>query len=63
MLNVIFVDYAQPGDKMTLTFNSATKKIVALNVNTYMGQAKDVVTLQVRWARCPTGRTTRSKAC
>src|SRR5271155_1817554 len=26
MLNVIFTDYAQPGDKMTLTFDSASKK-------------------------------------
>src|SRR5271168_2563455 len=45
VLNIIFTDYAQPGDSMTLTFNPATKQIVSLNVNTYMGQAKDAVTL------------------
>ena len=55
MLNVIFTDYAQPGDKMTLTFDSASKKIVSLNVNTYMGQAKDVVTLQAQMATLPDG--------
>jgi hypothetical protein len=55
LLNVIFVDYAQPGDKMTLTFDTATKKIVSLSVNTYMGQAKDAVTLQVQMGTLPNG--------
>lgn len=55
MLNVIFTDYAQPGDRMTLTFDSASKKIVSLNVNTYMGQAKDAVTLQAQMATLPDG--------
>lgn len=54
-LNIIFTNYAQPGDRMTLTFNPATKKIVALSVNTYMGQAKDAVTLQVQMATLPDG--------
>ena len=47
-VNLIFTDYAQPNDKMTLTFDTATKKITALNINTYMGKEKDVVTLQVQ---------------
>jgi hypothetical protein len=55
LLNIIFTDYAQPGDRMTLTFDPATKKIVGLNVNTYMGQAKDAVTLQVQMATLPDG--------
>ncbi len=55
VLNIIFTDYAQPGDSMTLTFNPATKQIVSLNVNTYMGQAKDAVTLQVQMATLPDG--------
>ena len=55
MLNVIFADYAQPGDRMTLTFDSSSKKIVSLSVNTYMGQAKDAVTLQVQMATLPDG--------
>jgi hypothetical protein len=52
---LIFTDYAQPGDRMTLTFDPASKKIVALSVNTYMGQGKDAVTLQVRMASLPDG--------
>jgi hypothetical protein len=51
--NLVFRDYALPGDQMTLTFNSATKKIVNLNVNTYMDDPKDVVTLAVQFASLP----------
>jgi hypothetical protein len=47
-VNLIFADYAQPGDRMTLTFDTASKKITSLNINTYMGQEKDAVTLQVQ---------------
>ena len=54
-VNLIFTDYAQPNDKMTLTFNTATKKITALNINTYMGKEKDVVTLQVQMSTLPDG--------
>jgi hypothetical protein len=53
VLNLIFRNYAQPGDQMTLTFDPGTKKITALSVNTYMGEAKDAVTLQVQMASLP----------
>jgi hypothetical protein len=55
MLNVIFVDYAQPGDRFTLTFDTASKKIAAISVSTYMGQAKDAVTLEVQMATLTDG--------
>ena len=55
VLNLVFKDYAQPGDQMTLSFNTATKKIASLSVNTYMGQSKDAVTLQVQMASLPDG--------
>ena len=54
-VNLIFTDYAQPGDRMTLTFDPAAKKITSLSINTYMGQAKDAVTLQVQMATLPEG--------
>jgi|SRR6516165_1785007 len=53
MVNLIFKDYAQPGDQMTLTFDTAAKKITTLNINTYMGEEKDAVTLQVQMASLP----------
>jgi hypothetical protein len=54
-VSLIFTDYAQPGDKMTLTFNTAAKKIAGLKIDTYMGEEKDVVTLQVQMASLPDG--------
>ena len=55
MVNIVFTDYAQPCDRMTITFDSAAKKIVSLDINTYMGEAKDIVTLQVQMASLPDG--------
>jgi hypothetical protein len=55
MLNLIFANYAQPNDKLTVTFDQASKKITALHVNTYMGEAKDVVTLDVTMSSLPDG--------
>ena len=55
ILNFIFRDYAQPGDQMTLSFDPERKTIVSLSVNTYMGQEKDAVTLQVQMASLPDG--------
>jgi hypothetical protein len=60
-VNLIFADYAQPGDKMTLTFDTATKKISALKIETYMGEEKDVVTLQVQMATLADGTSYESQ--
>jgi len=54
-VNLVFTDYAQPGDKMTLTFDTAAKKITTLNISTYMGQEKDAVKLQVQMGSLPDG--------
>jgi len=55
VVQLVFKNYAQPGDQMTISFDTATKKIQGLNVDTYMGQAKDVVTLAVQFASLPDG--------
>jgi hypothetical protein len=60
-VNLIFTDYAQPKDKMTLTFDTATKKIAGLNIDTYMGKEKDVVTLQVQMSSLPDGTNYESQ--
>jgi hypothetical protein len=54
-VNLVFADYAQPGDKMTLTFDPTTKKITGLNISTYMGEEKDGVTLRVQMGTLPDG--------
>lgn len=52
---IVFKDYAQPGDQMTISFNTSEKKISSLNVNTYMDDPKDIVTLSVQFASLPDG--------
>jgi hypothetical protein len=54
-VNLVFTNYAQQGDKMTLTFDTNAKKITSLNINTYMGEEKDVVTLHVQMGSLPDG--------
>jgi len=55
VVDLIFKDYALPGDQMTLTFDTAARKISSLNINTYMDEPKDAVTLQVQMASLPDG--------
>jgi hypothetical protein len=52
---LVFKNYAQPGDQMTLSFAPATRKVSSLNVNTYMDDPKNVVTLAVQMASLPDG--------
>jgi hypothetical protein len=50
---LVFKDYAQAGDQMTLSFDAATKKISSVNVNTYLDDPKDAVTLAIQFASLP----------
>jgi hypothetical protein len=52
---LVFKNYAQPGDQMSLSFNTEAKKISSVNVNTYMDDPKDTVTLAVQMASLPDG--------
>ena len=54
-VELVFKNYAQSGDQMTLSFNTATKKVSSLKVNTYLDDPKDVVTLGVQMAHLPDG--------
>jgi hypothetical protein len=54
-VNLVFKNYAQPGDQMSVSFEPAAKKIQALNVNTYLNEPKDAVTLAVQLASLPDG--------
>ena len=61
LVDLVFKNYAQPGDQMTVAFNSSTKNISTLSVNTYMGQAKDAVTLTVNFSTLPDGTNYNEK--
>jgi len=54
-VGLVFKNYAQTGDQMTLSFDTATKKVSGLNVDTYLNDPKDVVTLAVKMASLPDG--------
>jgi hypothetical protein len=54
-IQLVFKNYAQQGDQMTLSFNTSAKKISTVSVNTYMGESKDVVTLRVQMGSLPDG--------
>jgi hypothetical protein len=54
--SLVLNNYYKPGDKMTFAFNSATKKISNIAVNTYLDDPKtDIVTLNVTFATLPDG--------
>jgi hypothetical protein len=54
-VELAFKDYAQSGDQMTLSFDTVTRKVSSLKVNTYLDDPKDAVTLGVQMASLPDG--------
>lgn len=54
-VELVFKNYAQSGDQMALSFDTAAKKVSSLKVNTYLDDPKDIVTLEVRMASLPDG--------
>ena len=55
LVNLVFKNYAKQGDQMTVAFDTGTRKISTLNVNTYMDNPQDAVTLAVQMASLPDG--------
>jgi hypothetical protein len=55
IVTLVFGDYAKPGDSVKVTFNTASKKIQGLDVNTYLDAPADVVTLKVVFQNLPDG--------
>jgi len=54
-VNIVFKNYSQPNDQMTVTFDEAAKKISHIDVNTYTQSPDQVVTLNVQFASLPDG--------
>jgi hypothetical protein len=52
---LVFRNYSLPGDSMTLDFAMATRKMAALAVSSYLGDASSPVTLNVQFAQLPDG--------
>ena len=54
-VQLVFKNYAKQGDQMTIGFDPMSKKITTVNVNTYMDNPQDAVTLAVQMATLPDG--------
>jgi hypothetical protein len=52
---LVFKNYAQPGDQMTISFDPAAKKIQSLDVNSYVGDPKGTIALTAQFAGLPDG--------
>lgn len=55
LADLVFKDYALPGDSMTIGFDPAAKKIRTLTVHTYLDTPQDAVTLVVDFSSLPDG--------
>lgn len=54
-IGMVFRNYAQPGDSMTIDFSTAAKKMTALSIKSYLDNPQDGVTLHVDFASLPDG--------
>jgi hypothetical protein len=52
---LVFKNYAQPGDQMTISFDPAAKKIQSLDVKSYVGDPKSTISLAAQFASLPEG--------
>ena len=55
LVNLVFKDYALPGDSMTMAFDTAAKKIHSLKVHSYLDTPQNPVDLQVEFSTLPDG--------
>jgi hypothetical protein len=55
IVNLMFANYAQQGDQMVIAFDPKRKSISNINVNSYLGEAKDKVTLMISYSTLPDG--------
>jgi len=54
-VTLTIVNYYQPGDKVTFVVDRTTKKLLSYDVNTYLNDQSDVVTLANQFATLPDG--------
>jgi len=52
---LVFKDYYKSGDALTLGFDTAAKKLTKVNVDSYLDDVKDKVTLDVSFQTLPDG--------
>jgi hypothetical protein len=55
MADLVFRNYALPGDSMTIGFDTAARKIRSLDVNSHLDSSDDAVTLKVEFSSLADG--------
>lgn len=60
-VDLVFNDYALPGDSMTVDFDTASKKIRSLSVKSYLDTPQNPVTMKVDFATLPDGTSHPSR--
>ena len=54
-VNLVIKSYVKPNDQVTLTISNETKKIVAANIQSYLNDPSDAVTISAQFAQLPDG--------
>ena len=54
-LNLVIKNYIKQGDSMTMTINEQTHSPASVQVNSYLSDPKDAVTISAQFARLPDG--------
>src|ERR1022692_67841 len=54
-LSLVIKNYLKPGDSMTMTINEQTHSPASVQVNSYLSDPKDAVTISAQFAQLPDG--------
>lgn len=54
-VSLVIKNYVKPGDSMTMTINEQTHSPVSVQVNSYLDDPKDAVTISAQFAQLPDG--------
>jgi len=54
-LKLVIHNYVKPNDTVTMVFNTASKAIQSLEINSYLNDPKDAVNISAQFARLPDG--------
>lgn len=54
-MSLVIKSYVKPGDQVTLTISEQTKAPVSVQVNSYLDDPKDAVTINAQFAQLPDG--------
>ena len=54
-VSLVIKNYVKPGDSVTMTINEATHSPASVQVNSYLSDPKDAVTISAQFAQLPDG--------